>query len=177
MYYIGYQHLWLKTRAAFKYIYENHLNDVQWFYKGDDDTYLITENLRYFLSKYNSSGTYFFGRRIINGDGDFHSGGSGYVFTRKVLMELYEAMKDPKKCNETSLMEDVALANCLQSRNIYPKEAKDFMGREIFHHYERPDSYYQMKYFSNETIAVHYIKSSTMYEFEFMLYRVRGIPR
>ena len=171
---LGYQHLWLKTRAAFKYIYENHFNDTEWFYKGDDDTYVITENLRFFLSKYNSSGEHFFGRHIINNDGNFQSGGAGYVFTRKVLKAFYEVMKDPKSCKETSTMEDVELAKCLQSRNIYPKDSKDFEGKQVFHHYEKADDNHRSTHFSNETVSFHYIPPNTMYEFEFMLYRIKN---
>ena len=171
---LGYQHLWLKTRAAFKYIYENHFNDTEWFFKGDDDTYVISENWRFFLSKYNPSEEHFFGRFIINAYANFHSGGSGYVFTRKVLKAFYEVMKNPKRCKEKSTAEDVELAKCLQSRNIFPEDSQDFEGKQVFYNLERVDDNEKLVHFSNEAVSFHYIPPNAMYEFEFMHYRIKN---
>ncbi|CAF4784727.1 unnamed protein product, partial [Rotaria sp. Silwood1] len=51
----GYDHLTRKSNLAFLFAYENYLNDFEWFVKADDDTYLIVEHLKTFLSKQNPS--------------------------------------------------------------------------------------------------------------------------
>ena len=50
----GYDHLTQKVTLAFLYAYENYFNDFDWFVKADDDTYLIVENLKMFLSTKNT---------------------------------------------------------------------------------------------------------------------------
>lgn len=57
----GRQGLWGKTKRAFKYIYDNHYNDFDWFLKADDDTFIIVENLKLLLANYSTHDLIHFG--------------------------------------------------------------------------------------------------------------------
>jgi hypothetical protein len=57
----GYDHLTQKSTLAFFFAYENYLNDFDWFVKADDDTYLIVDHLKAFLSEQNCSEPVTFG--------------------------------------------------------------------------------------------------------------------
>lgn len=60
----GRNNLWAKTKAAYKYIYDNHMDDADWFFKADDDTYTIVENLRLLLYPYSAETPIYFGCRF-----------------------------------------------------------------------------------------------------------------
>ncbi len=128
------ENLWDKTRAAFKYVYQHHLNDADWFVKADDDSFVIVENLRYFLSKYNPNKPHFFGRWFTP-FGGYNSGGAGYVLSRKSVREFMRAMNNPWKCPTKYFAEDVAMGNCLAIYDIHPGDTRDSLGRETFHPY------------------------------------------
>jgi hypothetical protein len=66
----GYDHLTQKSTLAFLFAYENYFNDCDWFVKADDDTYLLVDNLKAFLSEQNSSEPVTFGYnfKVINAD-------------------------------------------------------------------------------------------------------------
>ena len=46
----SYENLWQKVRETLRYIWTHYGNDYEWFFKADDDTYAIIENLKAFLA-------------------------------------------------------------------------------------------------------------------------------
>ena len=81
--------------------YNHHLNDADWIFKADDDTYAIIENLRSYLSKLNTSEPHYLGR-IFTHDGIYNSGG-GYVFSRETLRRFKKALGNQAAHNTTFL--------------------------------------------------------------------------
>lgn len=54
-------HLWGKVKLMFEFIHNNFLNEYDWFFKGDDDTFLIPENLKFLLAAYSPEDPIYFG--------------------------------------------------------------------------------------------------------------------
>ena len=112
----GRHNLYAKTRASLEYIYQHHL-DVDWFLKADDDTYVIMENLRYFLSKLNPSDPHYIGR-MFTSYGGYNTGGAGYVFSRETLRIFKRTLYEggcPRRGGE-----DTWVARCLRVQDVKP---------------------------------------------------------
>lgn len=135
----GRNRLWGKTKAAFKYIYEKHINDADWFFKADDDTYTIVENLRFMLYPYNPETPVYFGCKfkpfVKQG---YMSGGAGYVLSREAVRRFVrEGLPNPQMCQEHDEgEEDVELGLCLENVNVLAGDSRDSIGRGRFFPFE-----------------------------------------
>ncbi|XP_060229997.1 glycoprotein-N-acetylgalactosamine 3-beta-galactosyltransferase 1 isoform X3 [Meriones unguiculatus] len=129
----GREQLYWKTIKAFQYVHDHYLEDADWFMKADDDTYVILDNLRWLLSKYNPEQPIYFGRRfkpyVKQG---YMSGGAGYVLSKEALRRFVDAFKT-EKCTHSSSIEDLALGRCMEIINVEAGDSRDTTGKETFH--------------------------------------------
>ncbi|XP_075231193.1 glycoprotein-N-acetylgalactosamine 3-beta-galactosyltransferase 1-like [Lycorma delicatula] len=191
----GHEMLWGKTKATFTYIYDNYLDDYQWFLKADDDTYIVMENLRYLLSNYIFSDLLYFGCKfskfVENG---FMSGGAGYILSRAAVESLIEdgfnndENTGCKKDNEGS--EDVEMGFCMESIGAEAIDTRDSFGRGRFfplvpydhlipNRISEENWYWDHIYYPSPTgwnccsdtaISFHYISPELMITMEYLIY-------
>ncbi|CAL1537637.1 unnamed protein product [Lymnaea stagnalis] len=189
----GRQHLTAKSMQAFKYLYDHHLGDADWFLKADDDTYVIMENLRYFLSGEDPNKPLYFGQRfrpfLKQG---YASGGAGYVISKEALTRYgRRGFDNASVCRNASGHEDVEMGRCLQNLGVVLKPSLDALNRTRFHCLT-PETYignhlpasiakvYDVENgragaenMSDYAISFHYVSPSKMYDLEFFIYHLR----
>ncbi|KAK7096059.1 hypothetical protein V1264_005405 [Littorina saxatilis] len=194
----GRQHLMEKTNRAFRYIYENYIDDADWFMKVDDDTYVIVENLRYFLSGENSSEPVYFGHHFHmpfqtwtreKFQLHYHSGGAGYVISKEALKRFGEKGKGSKQCGQYIVAEDIGFGQCMSSLGVRVSNSTDALGRSRFHCFP-PDYFTQGVYpawyhqhdangakggigsMSDYAISFHYIRPMQMKLMDYLIYHL-----
>ena len=192
----GRDELWGKTREAFRYIWENYRDDYDCFYKADDDTYAIMENMRYFLSAYDTNEPMWFGYKFkaIVKQGYF-SGGSGYILSKEALRRFAEiGYHDPTKCrSDHHGAEDVEMGKCMENLKVKAMDTRDSKGRNRFFPLSTANSIFLKKsnswnwgnmYFpiieeglpgccSDSAISFHYIDETQMYAHDYLIYQLK----
>ncbi|KAE9159799.1 hypothetical protein PF005_g31907, partial [Phytophthora fragariae] len=156
-------HLWLRTRAALKYLHTHYRHDYDWFYKCDDDTYAIIENMKKYLKRPEilqrvNREPMQMGHRFNMPDNAFNSyirnkmlnalwrsrwdrmvynsGGAGYVINRLYLDKIVDSLQDWTCLPDeasATMPEDAGVSFCMMWNDVYPWDTRDHRGRERWH--------------------------------------------
>ncbi|KAK3696202.1 hypothetical protein RRG08_027645 [Elysia crispata] len=187
----GRGHLTAKTMAAFRYIYEYHFNDADWFMKADDDTFMIVENLRLFLASKNSSEPIYFGHlfKLYVKQG-YYSGGGGYVISKEALRRFGHNAVNSDLCPQDGGAEDLNFGLCMERLGVVTSPSLDAHGRTLFHAVgtktsvlDRTPSWlwrytakspHRASDISKNAISFHYITPDEMRMLDFFLYHLKS---
>lgn len=156
-------HLWQKHKASLRYVHTHFRHDFDWFYKADDDAYVLLENLRAYLRRPEILTTYQrepmqMGHRfnltqdlvsyyIVDNRLErawrerwdrwvFNSGGPGYAMNRRYLDKIVEILPDWTCLSDSfseMLPDDASISFCMMWHNVYPWDTRDLRGRERWH--------------------------------------------
>lgn len=133
--------LWMKTQQAWTYIYENFLDDYDWFWKADDDTFTIMPNLRAFAAQHDPQEPAHFGR-VLYANGQFEyvnafvSGGSGMLLSQEAVRRLKKAtQEDPFNYpppHNAPADKHTSLALNRVGAGVKTRDSRDSKGRQYF---------------------------------------------
>lgn len=129
-----YKSLSHKSFGMLNYVYKFHMDTFDWLIKADDDTYVIMENLKWFLSERCDRSNETYGHILQLNSDKYLSGGGGYVMSAEAVRKVGQALSQNRSsCGLTSGAEDIDMSRCLSSFGISPGESRDQFGFERFH--------------------------------------------
>jgi glycoprotein-N-acetylgalactosamine 3-beta-galactosyltransferase len=147
-----YKGIWQRVRSMLGYYYDNFLDEYDFFFLAGDDTYVIMENLKSFLTspqfvnhaggptypKPVSAGTwvhpYWMANEGYSGDFYYLGGGAGYVLSRSAAVKaLVETVLPVCHVDKVGSAEDVLMAYCLEMHlNVTGYDTRDDEERNRF---------------------------------------------
>ncbi|CAJ0927513.1 unnamed protein product, partial [Mesorhabditis belari] len=193
--------LWDRLRAAFKKVHQEKLGDFDWFFKADDDTFAIMENMKEFLAKLDPNHPYFVISRhwLLEKGRDpnqiYGSGGAGYILSREAVKRFISIMPNATECRTTSYKhEDTEIGECLRNANVTFVDAVDGSNRHSMLPIDIADLLTPFVngpnlQWAQETsiipldkgdsccspgmITTHYVKPQEMYAYYFLTYKLK----
>ncbi|XP_017129977.1 uncharacterized protein LOC108147757 [Drosophila elegans] len=184
--------LWGKTKAAFRHAYMHYGHEADWFYKADDDTYALMENMRYMLQTHSPKYPIYFGSTFQLSSSIYMSGGAGYVLSKMAVKKLVEGERSHCQPGDRGT-EDWVMGQCLRKLSVKAYDSRDVYGRHRFfsltmEHFLIPDhdedNFWLQRYLlhpagtgiqccSSYAISTHYVSPYEMHFLETILYKAR----
>ena len=133
----GRDKLWTKSKLAWLHVYTHYRDKADWFIKADDDTYIAMDNMREFLSQYNTMEPHHFGRKFSVYKDGYYSGGSGIVLSKEALIRMGEAFPTAESegwagAPRGTGPEDLLTSKSLKPLGVLAVEAVDKNDRQLF---------------------------------------------
>lgn len=129
--------LWSKNVQAWQHLYHHYLDKADWFVRGDDDSFLVLENLRRFLATQDPNEARYFGRKMLHFGVDKNSfyPGTCIIKSRATVRKLGAAVAaDPNFWVPSfdGTMDDYLTGPTLRKLGIDTEYSFDEEGRALF---------------------------------------------
>ena len=121
-----------KAKQAWRHVWENYGQDFDWFYKCDDDTFTIVENLKFMIYPLPLATPFYTGMNLQGESTPYASGGAGYVLNRPALRSLFAQIDEGCMEEQGNPHEDQAVAVCLRKAGITLTNSQDARQRNRF---------------------------------------------
>ena len=185
---------------SFRDIVSKDDDQLDWILVVSDDTFVIPENLRYYVAPYNASEPHYLGHAMKFWSQLYNWGEAGYTLSRGTVELLLNKFDSDEKCDGGGKYwknGDWYLGKHLASLGVKVQDTRDHAGKSRFNGYsfrkllfpggvslfERywKDSIYLSpdgpKCCSNHAITFHGMMSvSKMHQLEYMFYHLRPFP-
>ena len=121
---------WRAYHEAILYLAQ-YIDKHNWFFLVEEDTYVIVENLAYYLSIFNFNEPYYFGHALQGWGAAYNGAGPGTALSKGSMRKLFNHLSKghwpPSSANgETSL------GRCLLDVGVVTMDTRDELGRERF---------------------------------------------
>ena len=114
---------WSATREAIKHVQKLSL-DFEWILFAETDTYVIMDNLNFYLTYHNSTDPHYLGHAYSAWAINYNAAGPGFVLSRAAFSKVHQQLLKGK-CGKSATSEDTALGKCLVDVGVNVLDTRD----------------------------------------------------